>query len=283
MDITSGGISVRTTNVKAFSVRLGSLPEDVKNAPFLVDGQSVELDEASWDQPDFFLALARDQGVWNVSAMLGIILALQLIVVILPQPYPLFDVKTTTPTGRILNVLNSTGPFTIVVPSRSPSAELSAALRIAHNLNVYHKLDAEVITEGEAAVRLRDGSLASGNLVVLGSGDLGAFATSILKEAKTPFALRDSTLELRGQSLNAPSTGTLFLHPHPTDAKALALFVHGADANGLERAVRLFPIRTGVTVPDWIVVGAQADDRGTGGVRGAGYAITTGTTLDTAH
>ena len=76
MDITSGGISVWTTNVKAFSVRLGSLPEDVKNAPFLVDGQSVELDEASWDQPDFFLALAQDQDVWNVSVMLGIVLAL---------------------------------------------------------------------------------------------------------------------------------------------------------------------------------------------------------------
>ena len=121
MDITSGGISVRTTNVKAFSVRLGSLPEDVKNAPFLVDGQSVELDEASWDQPDFFLALARDQDVWNVSTILGIILALQLMVMVFPQPYPLFDVKTTPPTGRILNVLNSTGPLTIVVPSWSPS------------------------------------------------------------------------------------------------------------------------------------------------------------------
>ncbi|TBU28927.1 hypothetical protein BD311DRAFT_757466 [Dichomitus squalens] len=250
VDIKPGGISVRTTNIKAFSIRLGSLPEDVKNVPFLVDGQSVELDEASWDQPDFFLALAQEQGVWS--------------------PYPLFDVQSVPPTGRILNVLSSAGPITIVIPSQSPSAQLSAGLRIAHNLDVYHKLDADIITEDEAATRMRDGSLASANIVVLARGELGAFSRSILEEARTPFKISGTSLKLRGRLLNGPSMATLFLHPHPTNANSLVLFAYGADMSGFERAVRLFPIRTGVTVPDWIVVGRQADERGTGGVHGAG-------------
>lgn len=48
------------------------------------------------------------------------------------------------------------------------------------------------------------------------------------------------------------------------------LFIIATDAFGLERAMRLFPFRTGVTVPDWIVVGDAADAIGAAGVVGAG-------------
>ena len=47
------------------------------------------------------------------------------------------------------------------------------------------------------------------------------------------------------------------------------LFILG-DNSGIERAARLFPIRTGVAVPDWLLVGTEADDVGAGGVMGAG-------------
>lgn len=187
------------------------------------------------------------------------------------QPHALFGVTTAPPTGRISNVLSSTGPITIVVPSRSPSPELSAALRIAHNLNVYHKLDTVIVDDHEAALAVRDGSLASGNFVVLSQGKLGGFAASLVSKSATPFGVDGSILRLRSRSFTAPSTGVLFLHPHPTNAEALTLFVYGTDESGLERALRLFPVRTGVTVPDWIVVGPQADARGTGGVQSAGY------------
>ena len=49
------------------------------------------------------------------------------------------------------------------------------------------------------------------------------------------------------------------------------LFVIHNDKNGLERASRLFPIRTGVAVPDWIIVGDKMDNFGAGGVKGAGW------------
>lgn len=61
----------------------------------------------------------------------------------------------------------------------------------------------------------------------------------------------------------------MFLHQHPTYRKANMLFILGDDS-GVERVARLFPMRTGVTVPDWLVVCTDADNVGAGGIKGAG-------------
>ena len=46
--------------------------------------------------------------------------------------------------------------------------------------------------------------------------------------------------------------------------------MRSTDGAGLERVARLLPIRTGIPVPDWIIVGPLADTRGAGGVLSAG-------------
>ena len=61
-----GGVGVRTTNVKAFSISIGSLPSETRYVPIIVDGQTVELDEASWEQPGFVLGLSMEEGTWMV-------------------------------------------------------------------------------------------------------------------------------------------------------------------------------------------------------------------------
>jgi hypothetical protein len=61
----------------------------------------------------------------------------------------------------------------------------------------------------------------------------------------------------------------MFLHQHPIYRRANMLFILG-DNSGLERAAVLFPIRTGVTVPDWLIVSTDADRLGAGGITGAG-------------
>lgn len=48
------------------------------------------------------------------------------------------------------------------------------------------------------------------------------------------------------------------------------LFIHGTDSAGYERAMRAFPLRTGVPNPEWIVLGPQVDTLSIGGVLGAG-------------
>jgi hypothetical protein len=48
------------------------------------------------------------------------------------------------------------------------------------------------------------------------------------------------------------------------------LFLMANGVSGLEKAARLFPIRTSITVPDWLIIGDGADHVGIGGIIGAG-------------
>jgi hypothetical protein len=48
---------------------------------------------------------------------------------------------------------------------------------------------------------------------------------------------------------------------------------HEGDELALERALRLFPIRTGIAVPEWIVLHPHADSIGAAGVVGAGLVL----------
>lgn len=77
---------------------------------------------------------------------------------------------------------------------------------------------------------------------------LQSFATSPVAEPLTHFTI---------------SPGLLFM-------KGSNLFIHGTDSAGYERAMRAFPLRTGVANPEWIVLGHQVDTLSIGGVLGAG-------------
>lgn len=63
----------------------------------------------------------------------------------------------------------------------------------------------------------------------------------------------------------------MFTHPHESSPFSTVLFVVANDHSGLERAVRLFPMRTGLALADWMVIGKQADKRGAAGIEKAGY------------
>ncbi len=62
----------------------------------------------------------------------------------------------------------------------------------------------------------------------------------------------------------------VFTYPHPSLDDSIMLFLLYNDASGLERALRLFPFRTGVAAPDWVVLDERADSFGAAGVVAAG-------------
>uniref|UniRef100_A0A8H8CMV3 Peptidase S9 prolyl oligopeptidase catalytic domain-containing protein n=1 Tax=Psilocybe cubensis TaxID=181762 RepID=A0A8H8CMV3_PSICU len=169
-------------------------------------------------------------------------------------------------------------PLVIVIPKRSGRDDLLAALRLAHVLNVYHALDAEIVTEETALLWNRSGKWPIGNVVFIGHPS-STFAQEVLKPeaAKTDARIVDSHLYFGNKKFAKAGQGALFLHPHPIavadghgDRQSLMLFMLYTDKSALEKLVRLFPFRTGVGVPDWLVVGEKMDSFGAGGVEAAG-------------
>ncbi|KAJ7871501.1 hypothetical protein B0H14DRAFT_3570057 [Mycena olivaceomarginata] len=171
--------------------------------------------------------------------------------------------------ARIQSFLSTDAPFHLVVLDNSSSRDVSMALRIAHDLNAYHRLDAEIILGNEAFQdRLADSS-ATGNILIIGNTASPSLA-SLLGKQRTPFRSENNVLTFKDATFDEAGQGILFLHPHPHNATGQILFLLSTDASGLERAGRLFPIRTGVTVPDWLITSSRADETGAAGVLGAG-------------
>lgn len=71
---------------------------------------------------------------------------------------------------------------------------------------------------------------------------------------------------------NCVLIGSIFLHPHPVheNPDGLVLFILSNKHESLEQLARLFPIRTGVAGPSWVVTSSLLDQIGAGGVRGTG-------------
>jgi len=177
--------------------------------------------------------------------------------------------KMIQASGRLQAVLSSAAPLLVIIPNYRPSREFSVALRIAHDLNTYHKLDVDILQSSEALQNARNGCLGHGNIVVIGDMQ-SPFTQWILAQKKTPFELEGTSLKLKGRSLIEPGLGIVFLHPHPTFETANMLFILGNDYSGLERAARFFPVRTGIPLPDWLIISGWADNVGSAGVIGAG-------------
>ncbi|TFK46034.1 hypothetical protein OE88DRAFT_1729383 [Heliocybe sulcata] len=173
------------------------------------------------------------------------------------------------PSGRMSIALSSRGPFLLVIPDATSGRPLSVATRLAHALNLYHKLDAEIITDDEMMDRAERDTIDAVNLVVIGDVSMD-FIKWYMGRRDTPFAIENGSLRLQGRPFIQGSRGAIFLQPNPSHPNSNVVFLLANDDEGLERAARLFPIRTGVTVPDWLVIGTLADSRGAAGLHGAG-------------
>lgn len=114
-------------------------------------------------------------------------------------------------TGRMQAVLATAAPISFVIPDHIPSREFSIALRIAHDLNKYHKLDSEIIRSSEIWQRCEDGSLGGGNIVVVGDSQT-SFTRWCMTIQGSAFDLSVKPFELNGRQLeNSLGARILFL------------------------------------------------------------------------
>jgi len=162
---------------------------------------------------------------------------------------PAAEIDTQSPTQylRVADILNTSLPITLVYQQEDPHT-FRIALRLSRVLSLYLRIDTNIVSAAE----WEEASLTKGprtNVVVLSKGPTALPQGSI---SANHMELNDQGLKIHGRTYRAPRTGALILCPTETNT---ALYIWGNDDHGLERAARLFPFRTGLSCPEWIVLG----------------------------
>lgn len=222
---------VSTTNVLRFSI------EDSKSLSSLTALTIASTSFPTGKFIDFPVHFVREKGVWTTTAE---------------------STLRSIPPTRIQTILSTLGTINIFFDGEPA---LSLAKRLAHDLHLYHRLDAEIL--GPAATEDEE---RGGNSVVIGTLQSPRIRR-LLETGGTSFNLRKGTLSL--DEKEAAGDSHVFLHPGST-ATSYKLVIIYSDVASLERAGRLFPIRTGVAVPDWLSLSPGLDRLGAAGLRGAG-------------
>jgi hypothetical protein len=117
-------------------------------------------------------------------------------------------------------ILRSSGPLKIVVSGGGDSGhEMSIARRLAHDLGVYYKLDADIVLDGEMVLPPPDSTTTHtepepGNIIVIGNPS-GRYIRQCLEKGETVFSIvdrQDGTplLQFRGETLNDLSQGIFY-------------------------------------------------------------------------
>jgi hypothetical protein len=107
--------------------------------------------------------------------------------------------------GRLQSILTTDGTIQLLIPESDEHA-LSIALRIAHDLDTYHKLDAAIATYADAQ---NHEALGSGNIILIGSPG-APFVRQILENGRTPVSVTREppfTVTVNKQSWDEPSLG----------------------------------------------------------------------------
>ncbi|WWD17332.1 hypothetical protein CI109_101772 [Kwoniella shandongensis] len=222
--------------------------DDGPNNPLDLRGTNIRRIELVSDQSRDVLTKARN-GQWTTAGPLTP-----------PRAY-----------GPMIRLLATRELITIVVPLSS-TQHVSVATRIAHDLYVYHRVDSEIIDAQEGLEKAAKEQVGEGSIVVIGRPEDNRYAEWMIKQEKIPLSFpTKSVMLVEDKLVYDKGAGVITLHPHPTSYQALSVLIAGNDALGLELAARLFPIRTGVPVPDWAIVSPRSRWQAAGGLIGAGF------------
>lgn len=171
--------------------------------------------------------------------------------------------------GPLLSIFSSNLPLKLIVGTLGSQVKRnhlrSIALKITRDAYVYGKIDCEILDD----VEVIDDETVEGNIVLIGGGrdNLLGRVWGVDWKVDVRFLSSDG-FSIHGKVFEVPGQGLLYLAPNPTDSKGLTLVLGGIGYEGLESAYKLFPLRTGVPIPDWVVT---SPDRTEGGIVAAGF------------
>ncbi|KAF8938527.1 hypothetical protein BGZ58_000719 [Dissophora ornata] len=153
---------------------------------------------------------------------------------------------------------------------------------VAHDIYLYGRGDVEVLTDEEYLEQINGFELREHcdrmNLVLIGDSHQNSVTKRVLAQTDQEVVIdsQEGVVSIQPTSdmgmateFREPGTGLLMIRPW--GSSNLAMVIAGLDAQGLETAARLFPKRTGLLVPEWVVTGPEMPWKGAGGILAAGY------------
>lgn len=196
---TEDGTFIHSANIESFSLLWGS-----PGASLTINGTPIHSSD-NLIGPTTFTRVGRE---WRAV----IIIYLFNCSIFTPSQPIAKEAKETRahPSSRLSAVLTSSGPLTIVVPDSALSPAISVALRVAHDLDLYHKLDCSILRNSEAQDMLASGNLPKGNLVIVGlTKDRSVRTWAELHDS--PVALDNNKIGVHDSVYEGESIGDLFL------------------------------------------------------------------------
>ncbi|KAG0022996.1 hypothetical protein BGZ81_008289 [Podila clonocystis] len=152
---------------------------------------------------------------------------------------------------------------------------------IAHDVYQYGRSDVEIVTDSEYFTGpYGETDAEKVNLVLVGDEQQNKLTSAVLSQTRSEVTMNrrqsmvsvhpaTSAFEIESKDFKEPGTGLLMIRPW--GSRNLAMIIAGVDEQGLETAARLFPKRTGLLVPDWVVTGPEMPWKGAGGILAAGF------------
>ena len=171
--------------------------------------------------------------------------------------------------------MDSPGPLTIVIGSQANASRLlfeRIALNIAQNLYIYFGADVQIRLDYE----MKESNI-QGNVICLGMEDENSYVQEVTETSHLtkPFPIQSQKQAITINDTSSVHTyhndGVGIVYLYPLEMNRLLLIICGTDEKGLETAAKLFPYRTGVGQPDWLVVGPKMGTQGMQGVEAMGY------------
>ncbi|KAJ3406170.1 hypothetical protein HDV05_006128 [Chytridiales sp. JEL 0842] len=246
---------LNTTNVRRF----GFLTDDrAKISSWSIDGQ--DFNEPPKIGPTYLKTLKKAGDIESGNHW-----------VLVPDLLWISTERYSSTYGPVSQIL--THPFLIVIPSKPARPEDAimyrrAAQHLATSWYLYGRGGTQIVND----VDVRDGMAAKYHLIVLGGSKDNLFSKRREKEGGAVIVkfLDSGGFQIATQKYQAPGTGILFLAPSSTRT-LLGLFVAGVDQLGFQRALWTIPFRTGLMIPDYMVVGDEYGDAATGWTAGDGH------------
>lgn len=107
------------------------------------------------------------------------------------------------------------------------------------------------------------------NVILYGNADTNSAWNALLPDS--PIRVVAGKVQVGDRLLEGIDLACLFLRPRPGSDRASVGAIAGTGPVGMRLTQRVPYFQSGVGVPDWIILGSEATERGIGGVRATGF------------